>query len=339
MIDLARIRRTAAPIARATIAHHSRSFALASRMLDRRVRDQTAVVYAWCRRADDAIDERGAASPDESADALATLARQLEALYHGPGPAAPGHGERPGPLLAADPVLVALRDVVRAREIPRAYPRALLAGLAMDAAGTRYRTLDELIGYAWRVAGVVGLMMTHVFGVADEGALVHAAHLGIAMQLTNIARDVAEDWARGRLYVPDELLAHHGQHDLRGALGGPLPARASAALAAATEQLLVLADAYYRSGDAGLRELSPRSALAVRAARLIYADIGRVVRAHGCDPRAARAVVGKPRKLWLVLRAAGYASWSWLASWREPRVRAPSETLSLRAALSEGAGT
>ena len=82
--------------------------------------------------------------------------------------------------------------------------------MAMDVADTRYRTFDDLFAYCYRVAGVVGLIMCHVMGVRDDRALVPAVHLGIGMQLTNVCRDVAEDWDRGRLYLPEELLARHG---------------------------------------------------------------------------------------------------------------------------------
>jgi phytoene synthase len=238
--------------ARAVIAHHSKSFALASRLLGRSARDRAAVVYAWCRRADDAIDERGAATRDELAGALAGLAGDVDAVYRG---------------AATEPVLAGFAEVVRSRAIPRSYPGELLAGLAMDATGVRYAAIDDVIGYAWRVAGVVGLMMCHVFGVAGDHALVPAAHLGIAMQLTNICRDVAEDWQRGRLYLPDDLLAAHGAGGLAGELGGALPASARPAIARARAELLALADRYYRSGDRGLAALPWRAALAGAAAR------------------------------------------------------------------------
>src|SRR5690606_24146896 len=100
--------------------------------------------------------------------------------------------------------------IMRERGIPRRYPAELLAGLAMDAAGHRYEDAADLRLYCFRVAGVVGLMMSHVMGLADERALADAARLGIAMQLTNICRDVREDWARGRLYLPRALLERAG---------------------------------------------------------------------------------------------------------------------------------
>jgi phytoene synthase len=271
-----------AHIARATIAHHSKSFALASSLLGARIRDQTAVVYTWCRRADDAVDEHPDASAEDLVAVLGVLNAELDAAYAG---------------TARDPVLVAFGEVARARAIPRHYPQELLAGLAMDAVPTRYMTVDHVLAYSWRVAGVVGLMMSHVFGVSDDDALIHAVHLGLGMQLTNICRDVAEDWERGRLYLPDELLAVHGAGGLAGELGRPLPQAAVAPIAATVRDLLALADRYYRSGDRGIRALPWRAALAVSAARRVYAAIGRRIARTGHDVTAGRAVVSKPTKI------------------------------------------
>jgi len=291
MRSIALVSRAPEEVARATIAHHSKSFALAAALLGRRLRDQTAIVYTWCRRADDLID-RDAAAEDtlDTAAALATLHAELDAAYAG---------------VAADPVLAAFGDVARARNIPSCYPEALLAGMEMDASDTRYHTLDELFVYAFRVAGVVGLMMSHVFGVADDDVLPRAAHLGIAMQLTNICRDVGEDWQRGRLYLPDELLAAHGAGGLADDLGGPLPERARGALAASVRELLALADRYYRSADRGVWALPWRAALAVRAARDVYAAIGARVAAAGHDVTAGRAVVPGGTKVARVAGAVG----------------------------------
>lgn len=281
-MTLALVASEPATVARATIAHHSKSFALAARLLGSRLRDQTAVIYTWCRRADDAVDE------GYEEGVLARLDRELVAAYAGE---------------ATDPVLAAFGAVARERAIPIAYPRDLLAGMAMDVQGTTYRSVEDVIGYAWRVAGVVGLMMTHVFGSADDGALVHAAHLGIAMQLTNICRDVAEDWRRHRLYLPDELLAVHGAAELAGELGRPLPMSAHAAVAATTRDLLELAERYYRSGDRGIPKLPLRAAVAVRAARRIYAAIGDRIARADYAVTADRAVVPASHKLALVATA------------------------------------
>ena len=242
---------------RAVIRRHSKSFALAARLLAPAARLRAERLYAWCRAADDAIDH--APTPLAAAAALAELRADLAAVYAGRPPRSPAAG------------LLAL--VVADCGLPREYPEELLAGMAMDAAGTRYHTLDELLVYCHRVAGVVGLMMAHALGVSDDRAGVHADHLGIAMQLTNIARDVAEDWGRGRLYLP-----------LGWVGGGPPAGRplADATAAPAVRLLLAVADQYYASGSGGLKYLDGRSRLAVRVARGVYADIGgrEIGRAH-----------------------------------------------------------
>ena len=273
-------------LCRTSIALHSKSFALASRLLASDGRDEAAVVYAWCRRADDAVD---LVPPTEQPGRVARLERELAAIYDGEA--------------QTDPILAAFQSVVVRRRIPRCYPAELLAGMAMDASGTAYGSYDMLLSYCFRVAGTVGLMMSHVMGVQHPAALKHAAHLGMAMQLTNICRDVREDWQRGRLYLPDDWLSLAGRPDLRAHLGGALPREASCAIASVTRELLRHADTFYASGDLGIPLLSFRSALAVRTASLVYADIGRVILAQNADPFAPRAVVGTGRKLRLMLRA------------------------------------
>lgn len=278
---------TGLTLSRQSIARHSKSFALASRLLPEAGRDDASVVYAWCRQADDAID---LVPPGEQAPALARLREELARIY-----------DREA---QADPVLAAFQSVVERRGIPREYPEELLAGMEMDVASASYPDFEALLEYCFRVAGTVGLMMSHVMGVRDATALRHAAHLGMAMQLTNVCRDVREDWERGRLYLPDDLLASAGAPDLRGELGGPLPHAARAPLAQVTLELLRRAEHHYASGDRGIPMLSRRSALAVRTARLVYSDIGRVIERRSGDPLAPRAVVSLPRKLWLAVRAA-----------------------------------
>jgi phytoene synthase len=263
---------------REVLARNSKSFALAARLLPRRVADDAAVVYAYCRRADDLIDE----SPS-SAATVERLRVELDSIFSG----AP----------QADAQLAAFQEVVARRRIPRAYLAELLDGMEMDVEGASYPALDALLLYCHRVAGTVGLMMCHVMGVRDPRALRHAAHLGIAMQLTNICRDVGEDWRMGRVYLPGALApdASSGQ--------GPFPRHLRDAAARATRILLEEADRYYASADGAIAWLGWRCAFAVRTARFVYAEIGRGVRRQGCDPLARRAVVPLWRKLALVARA------------------------------------
>jgi phytoene synthase len=262
-----------APVARAVLAAGSKSFALAGRLLSSGCRDDAAVLYAYCRRADDAID---LVAPAEQPAAVQRLRAELDAVYRG------------GPL--GDSTLLAFRELARRRAIPRHYPEELIAGLAMDASGFRPRHWDDLRLYCFRVAGTVGLMMCHVMGVSDERRLENAAALGMAMQLVNICRDVAEDWERGRYYLPEQLC--------------PRPASLSASIGRALPALVNESRGLTRVGLRGLDALSFRAALAVRAAALIYGDIARIVASRGYDVLAPRAVVSGPRKLWLLARAA-----------------------------------
>lgn len=277
---------------RQIIAFHSKSFALASRLLPHTVRDHAVVVYAWCRRADDAVDM---ASVAQGNTALAGLRRELDDVYAG----------RP----VDHEIVAAFAEVVRRCQIPQRYPAELLEGLAMDVEETRYDGMPRLFRYCYRVAGTVGLMMCHVMGVRSEQATLHAAHLGAAMQLTNICRDVAEDWERGRLYLPADLLERHGVRSLSTRLGGPFPDNARGPVANATAELLDVADSYYRSGDRGIPALSWRCSLSVRTARRVYSAIGTRVRAQGCDPLAGRAWVTGAAKVGMVARSIGAIAW------------------------------
>ena len=268
------------------IRHHSKSFSLASKLLPAEARTDAVVVYAWCRHVDDAIDNTAGA---EQKAALRVLGEELDSVYAGEP--------------QADPLLRLFQSVVVERRIPEQYPRDLITGMTMDVEGRLYETLDDLLSYCYHVAGCVGLMMCHVMGLSREDALSNAAHLGMAMQLTNICRDVEEDWRNGRLYLPTELLASYGAPHLVGRIGEPFPPEATAAAAATIEDLLTAAEVLYRSGDAGLDALSWRSALSIRTARQVYATIGEYVRAQSCDPLAGRAFVPQGRKLMLVGRS------------------------------------
>ncbi|MBL8715029.1 MAG: phytoene/squalene synthase family protein [Myxococcales bacterium] len=269
----------AVALAKETLATKSKSFALASHLLPAARRDEMAVLYAWCRHVDDAID---LAPRAERPAALARLRGELDEVYGG----AP-----------ESPILAAFADLVRARRIPRAYPEELLAGMEMDVLRARYVTLADLELYCFRVAGVVGLMACHVLGVSEPGALRNAAHLGIAMQLTNVCRDVEEDLADGRVYLPSEML---GTSLERPPAEGS-PTRAAVQRTVAT--LLALAERYYRSADRGLPALGLRPALGIRVARQVYAAIGAILRRRAFDPFRGRAFVPLLHKLALVLLA------------------------------------
>jgi phytoene synthase len=263
------------------IRHHSKSFYLSSLLLPARVRQGSWALYAFCRRADDAVDE----SAEGGMRRVEALRRRLAAVYEGRAP--------------DDPIDRAFALVVQTHQIPRALPEALLAGMEMDARGHRYESDDDLLTYCFRVASTVGLMMTRIMGCSDDLAYTRAADLGIAMQMTNIARDVGEDARRGRVYLPRSLLAQFGVGDVVNA------STASPALREAVKALLARAEAHYRAADLGV-PLLPRSCrFAIRSSRLIYSAIGDAIAQNSYDSVTTRAWVPLPTKLWLVARSLG----------------------------------
>lgn len=269
---------------RLIIQKGSKSFAAAAKIFDEDTRDNAYMLYAWCRHCDDVIDnqELGFNSKPQSS---ATTQTVLEKLHEQTDAAI---ADQP----SSDPIFEGLRYVLKQNEIPARYPRELLEGFALDATDAEYNTLDETLLYCYYVAGVVGIMMAYVMGTREETALQRATDLGIAFQLTNIARDVLEDAAIGRVYVPGDWLREAGiPHD---EISEP---RHAAALAGVVERLLAEADRYYASANEGLRSLGFRSAWAVASARGVYRAIGEIVRDRGEGAWQERVVVRKRRKL------------------------------------------
>ena len=307
---------------RAWIAHHSRSFYFSSLLLPREVRRASWALYAFCRRADDAVDE--GTGEALLAARVAGLRARLDRVYGGSGPQAlvpaPGQGSA-GPPSSEDPVDRAYARVAAAYGIPRGVPEALLAGMEMDVRGTRYATWDELLVYCFRVAATVGLMMTRAMlprGPVRADTLLRAAELGVAMQLTNIARDVGEDARRGRVYLPDELLASVGT-DGDAVLAAK---EATPALREATRRLLLRADDFYRSSERGIALLPRPCRLSIASARYIYAAIGDGIAGAGFDSVTRRAHTSLPGKLLRVGRAL-----PWLLASPGPRGEGPADAL------------
>lgn len=264
---------------RRSIRQGSHSFYVASLLLPLAVREPAYAIYAFCRLADDLIDrEQG------GTQAVRDLARMLDRIYAG----------RPDNSF----VERGFADVAARYAIPRAIPDALIEGLAWDAEGRRYRTLEDLHAYAVRVAGTVGFMMTLAMGRAEPHVLVRACDLGVAMQLTNIARDIGEDAANGRIYMPLDWLGEAGLDEkswLAARSSSPEIARLVARLLGEAEQL-------YDRAESGISALPAGCRLGIDTARLLYREIGREILA-GVDPVTTRAVTSKGRKLKLVARA------------------------------------
>ncbi len=298
---------------REAIVKGSKSFAFASLFLSKKAKVEAYALYAWCRYVDDAIDETPLAIRPSI---LSQLNQELTHIYQ----------NKP----QVDPVLRAFAAMVRDVNLPEVYPRELLAGMAMDVDGHHYQTVDDLLLYCYRVAGVVGHMMCHILGLSDHRALPFAAHLGIAMQLTNIARDIKTDWQNGRLYLPDEMLAPHNLAALRQQIGSTLPPSAIPELKMVTADLLNLAETFYKSAARGYAALPFRARIAIRAASFIYAEIGNIKAKQGFDPLAERAVVSGMTKLRLAGKAIFLTMLDRQQPWRKstlPLARYPHDVL------------
>ena len=252
----------------------SRSFHAASMVLPRSMRDPATALYAFCRLADDAIDG-GGDTPRE----LRLLQGRLERLYFG--------------LPDDHPADRAFAEIVRQFDIPSALPLALLEGFEWDSQSRQYETLEDLCGYASRVAGSVGVMMTLLMRQRDHLVLARASDLGIAMQLTNIARDVGEDARAGRLYLPLRWLREAGI-DPDAFLRNP---EFSPALASVVQQLLCAAKALYDRAALGISRLPSPCRLGIHTARMLYSEIGNEVARRNYDSVSQRAVVPRGKKL------------------------------------------
>jgi phytoene synthase len=223
--------------------------------------------------ADDAIDH-GA----DRAAALDELRARLDRIYAG----VPAE-------IAADR---AFADCVARFSIPKGFPAALLEGFAWDAVNRRYENLSQLKAYGVRVAGSVGAMMAMVMGVRERGLLARACDLGVAMQLTNIARDVGEDARSGRLYLPLDWLR---EAQIDPELWIERPAW-SPRLGGVIARVLAAAEELYVRSDAGLANLPAACRPGMHAARLLYAEIGHEVARRRFDSISQRAVVPWQRK-------------------------------------------
>ena len=280
---------------RTLLAHGSRTFLAASRLLPRRVREPACALYAFCRMADDEVDGQTGGGPSSLADDAADAARASAAVQRLRQRLARIYQGQPG----ADAADRALAAVVRRFRIPAVLPEALIEGFEWDAAGRRYETLAEVQAYAARVAGTVGAMMALLMGVRSAAGLARACDLGVAMQLSNIARDVGEDARLGRLYLPRQWLREAGI-DPDAWLAAP---QHSPALGRVVQRLLREADALYTRVDAGVAALPLGCRPGINAARFLYAQIGLEVERRGLNAIDGRAVVSRRRKATSLLRA------------------------------------
>ena len=269
----------------------SGSFAAASRLFDRELREDVWLLYAWCRYCDDEIDGQNHGhhmAPPSPVDRLRRLTR-LKGLTH-----AALSGEE-----MVEPAFAAFQRVALKHRFLPAWPEAMLDGFAMDVERCDRIRIEDTLEYCWCVAGVLGVMIAAMMGVRDPQVLRRAQDLGLAFQLTNICRDVREDAENGRLYLPADLIRRVGLEPKPTAL---FDRENQGSVFRVVDELLALAESYYRSARVGLRHLPFRSALAIASARGIYREIGRRILSRGPDALRGRTVVPKAVMSWQLLR-------------------------------------
>lgn len=247
----------------AIIQAGSKSFAAAAKIFNPETRASAYLLYAWCRHCDDVIDgqqlgyDQGNTPNHDPSKELIKLRKQTNDALTG--------------ILTDDPIFSALQKVISKNNIPKAYPLALLDGFEMDVHRRSYQTIDDTLNYCYHVAGVVGVMMSIIMGAKDDATLDRACDLGLAFQLTNIARDVIEDAQNGRVYLPTAWLRSAGLNADPNLL---LQESHREQLVIVVDRLLKEAEKYYDSSLSGLPRLGFRSAWAIATARIVYRKIG-----------------------------------------------------------------
>lgn len=266
--------------AREVLRQHGRSFHFAGRFLGEAHAMRAARLYAFCRHVDDLADE--APNPQAARHALDRLRRDL------------ARGD------SASPEVRDLIELADETHMPLAWPAILVDGVSRDLDPVALADERDLVLYAYRVAGVVGLMMCAVLGTRDRRAYPFAVDLGLAMQMTNIARDVLEDARMDRRYLPGSWIGGA----TAGALAAP-DAALKARIEDAVARLLALSERYYRSAEHGMGHLPPRARFAILVAGRVYREIGCKLARNGYRAWAGRTRVSGTRKALIALAAAG----------------------------------
>lgn len=259
---------------------HSKSFYFASRFLPERQRKSVAALYAFCRMTDDIVDEAPEGTTKEEInlllDKLKLTVKKLEQGY-----------------TSSDPILYAFGDTLYRHKIPMKYIHDLIEGVRMDLNKQEYKTDEELDLYMYRVASTVGLMMTHIFiENPTPKTLARAADLGKAMQLTNILRDIKEDYNKGRIYLPEEKRELFGI-SVSDLTGDTVKENLKALIRFESKR----AKTFYRTADLGIKELPPAGAYTVKVASRVYEDILNEIKRRNYQVLSQRAIVSKLRKI------------------------------------------
>lgn len=261
---------------------YSKSFSISTLLLPRNRRKAVYALYGFCRYADNLADKPRDRSKKELTREIRDMEKELRIAYR------TGESEHP--------VLCSFVDVAAKYKIPMKYPLELFKGILMDVDHQHYKNFEDLFLFCHRVAGVVGLMMTHVLGYQNENAFEYAAKLGIAMQLTNILRDIQEDKNNGRIYLPlDEMK----QFKVRKT--DIMQERYSTELKNLIRFSTERAHRYYEEAEAGIQMLDPQCRFAIYSASAIYRQILSEIERNDYNPFLGRVRVRQAKKTRIIL--------------------------------------
>jgi len=269
--------------ARKILSLHGKTFNWASYFLTPHSRTKAVALYAFCRRLDDLVD-----------CATGIDRKSLPSLLRGLSNANPN---------VDHPLLDDAKDLVDNQGIPLAPILDLLDGMIGDCDEVLIVNEQELIEYSYKVAGSVGLMMTPTLGCRNPDAFRHAIDLGIAMQLTNIARDVLEDAQRGRRYLPGDWCDFTSPETIFGAASDRTETETREKISTATRKIILLAEKYYKSGLRGLQYIPGRNYYAIRIAGVIYRQIGIKLIEGGTRWWEGRTIISNLQKIGLTYKA------------------------------------
>lgn len=268
---------------------HAKTFYMATRFLPNHKQRSIFAIYGLCRYLDDLVDEaedlmiHRKVDPDEILYKLDIFSENLVEAYRG--------------VKQNDPILTAFSDSLKRFKISIDLPLLLLDGVKSDLTKRRYDTFEELYNYSYKVASVVGLMTSEVFGYSDKMALDYAVDLGIAMQLTNILRDVGEDLKKGRIYLPAEELDKFNVSEeqlYKNELSSEFIELMQFQISRARE--------YYNRSDTGISFLSNDSRLPVALARENYSRILDKIEENGYNVFNHRAYLNSAEKISIIPR-------------------------------------
>lgn len=259
---------------------NAKSFYFAAKFLPAHKRKAVYPIYAFCRHVDDEIDEIGDGSESEAIRAVEKWQRKLEQVYAGENQTAESRSENNEQNL----VFAAWRDLLKTYQIPPRLPLELMRGVVQDTQIKRYETFEELYVYCYRVASTVGLMSSEILGYHDAVALKYAEAMGIAMQLTNILRDIKEDALMGRIYLPQEDLRKFEVSEKQISAG-----EMNENFIEMMKFQIGRARDYYREGEKGIALLEKDSRFTVLLAARVYSRILDEIERQNYDVFARRA--------------------------------------------------